>query len=192
MTARETMASALRDTGLYTLTGETLVDQELAAYGAALDVLYERIEDCKTDGFLGTAGEEGLARWEKLFGLHPLGTLEERRKVLLQYSATRGDAHTCSDFLALFQSAGLTATILEDPSGKKLCFNCIGLGNAEERADAVAYLKRFLPAHLQVTLDFRELSWNTIDRTAQTFDEWDAEDRTWDQLDLVGDALFEI
>ena len=39
---------------------------------------------------------------------------------------------------------------------------------------------------------FRELSWNTIDRAAQTFDEWDAKGCTWDQLDLIGEALFEI
>ena len=43
MTARDTMASALRSTGLYTLNGKTLVDQELLAYCAALDTLLSLI-----------------------------------------------------------------------------------------------------------------------------------------------------
>ena len=63
MTARDTMASALRSTGLYTLNGKTLVDQELLAYCAALDTLYERLEVCKQDSFIGTASETGLLRW---------------------------------------------------------------------------------------------------------------------------------
>ena len=192
MTARDTMASALRSTGLYTLNGKTLVDQELLAYCAALDTLYERLEVCKQDSFIGTASETGLLRWEALFGLKAHGSLEERREVLLQCSAVQNTSNTRSAFLELFQSIGVEATILEDPVGQELCFSCTGLNDPEERAEAVAYIQRFLPAHLKVLLDFRELSWNTIDRAAQTFDEWDAKGCTWDQLDLIGEALFEI
>ncbi|MFR8529859.1 MAG: hypothetical protein ACLVDB_01235 [Anaeromassilibacillus sp.] len=61
----------------------------------------------------------------------------------------------------------------------------------EARANAVAYLERFLPAHLNVILDFRDLSWNTIDHAEKTFDEWDAGNSTWDQLDQAEDELFE-
>ena len=62
MTSYDTMASALRETGLYALSGETLVDAELAAYAAALDVLCERLEALQKDSFLCTAGEEGISR----------------------------------------------------------------------------------------------------------------------------------
>ncbi|MFR8529858.1 MAG: hypothetical protein ACLVDB_01230 [Anaeromassilibacillus sp.] len=59
MTSYDTMASALHETGLYALSGETLVDAELAAYAAALDVLYERLEVLQKDSFL-YSGEEGF------------------------------------------------------------------------------------------------------------------------------------
>ena len=66
------------------------------------------------------------------------------------------------------------------------------LGEHRKRdANAVAYLERFLPAHLNVILDFRDLSWNTIDHAEKTFDEWDAGNSTWDQLDQAEDELFE-
>lgn len=191
MTSYDTMASALRETGLYALSGETLVDAELAAYAAALDVLYERLEALQKDSFLCTAGEEGLSRWEALFGLQIQGSLEERRKALLQCGAVHNNSNTCGDFLKLLESVGIEATILEDPSGQRLCFNCTGLESTEARANAVAYLERFLPAHLNVILDFRDLSWNTIDHAEKTFDEWDAGNSTWDQLDLAEDELFE-
>ena len=60
MTSYDTMASALRETGLYALSGETLVDAELAAYAAALDVLCERLEALQKDSFLCTAGRRGF------------------------------------------------------------------------------------------------------------------------------------
>ena len=101
MTARDTMASALRSTGLYTLNGKTLVDQELLAYCAALDTLYERLEVCKQDSFIGTASETGLLRWEALFGLKAHGSLEERREVLLQCGAVQNTSNTRSAFLAV-------------------------------------------------------------------------------------------
>lgn len=192
MTARDTMAAALRTTGLYTLSGETLVDCELAAYSAALDVLYERIAVLKRESFVETAEEEGLSNRELLFGLKPNGTVESRRKALLQCGTVDANAFTRNDFLTLFQSVGVEAEILEDPAGQKLTFNCSGPADAQARADAVEYLARFLPAHLDVTLDFRTLSWNTIDRAEQTFDEWDAQGKTWDELELAGDAMFEI
>lgn len=99
MTSYDTMASALHETGLYALSGETLVDAELAAYAAALDVLYERLEVLQKDSFLCTAGEEGLSRWEALFGLQIQGSLEERRKALLQCGAVHSNSNTCGDFL---------------------------------------------------------------------------------------------
>ena len=80
MTSYDTMASALRETGLYALSGETLVDAELAAYAAALDVLCERLKALQKDSFLCTAGEEGLSRWEALFGLQIQGSLEYLRR----------------------------------------------------------------------------------------------------------------
>ena len=103
MTSYDTMASALRETGLYALSGETLVDAELAAYAAALDVLCERLEALQKDSFLCTAGEEGISRWEALFGLQIQGSLEERRKVLLQCGAVHSNSNTCGDFLKFFE-----------------------------------------------------------------------------------------
>lgn len=191
MTARDTMAVALRATGLYTLTGNTLVDQELAAYCAALDVLYERILTLQRECFVGTATEEGLSRFEALYGLGARGTIEARRKALFRCGTVHANAYTRKDFIVLFRSVGAEAEILEDPLGQTLAFNCTGPADADARAAAVEALSRFLPAHLKILLDFRTLSWNTIDRAAQTFDEWDAKDQTWDALDLVGDALFE-
>jgi len=44
---------------------------------------------------------------------------------------------------------------------------------------------------LNVILDFRDLSWNTIDHAEKTFNEWDAGNSTWDQLDQAEDELFE-
>ena len=113
MTARDTMASALRSTGLYTLNGKTLVDQELLAYCAALDTLYERLEVCKQDSFIGTASETGLLRWEALFGLKAHGSLEERREVLLQCGAVQNTSNTRSAFLELFQSIGVVEKVPE-------------------------------------------------------------------------------
>ena len=68
MTSYDTMLPPSAKRGC-TLSGETLVDAELAAYAAALDVLCERLEALQKDSFLCTAGEEGISRWEALFGL---------------------------------------------------------------------------------------------------------------------------
>ena len=59
----------------------------------------------------------------------------------------------------------------------------LGGQKAENALEIKAAAKEFLPCHLEAEFDFRTLDWNRIDSMDKTFDQMDAAEMTWNQID---------
>lgn len=193
MNALDSMKKALRSTGLYALTGETLADRELDAYAAGLDVLAEQVEALRKESFVPTAEREGLMQREAQFGLSAAGkTVQERRDALLLYGAVTSNSNTPAFYNKFFTSLGLSMELVEDAE-QRIYWN--DRSEQDEPAERIACARRvqnFLPAHLPAILDFRTIFWNTIDRAERTFQEMDAAGLDWDAIDRYQDLLLEL
>ena len=64
MNSLKSMKDALRPLGLYNLGEDSFISRELSCYAQFLDEVGEAIDSLLTEGFLQTAGEEGIAQVE--------------------------------------------------------------------------------------------------------------------------------
>lgn len=190
MNALDSMTAALKPTGLYALTGKTVVDFELQAYASELDRVYSALSVLERENFASTASDYGLTLRRQLFGILSGGTAEETRAAVLKLGAVTADSFTKAELIAALSAAGLDCDICENCSAQSLYLNCPS--DSTSYSDALKTAKLFLPAHLNAELDFRSISWNNIDRKDSTCDETDALDLTWDAVDHDQNAVLQI
>lgn len=186
----ESMTSKLKATGLYALSGSTLVDFELQAYAAGLGMAYDVLKELENESFTATASGYGLLNRENQFRIGAADTTENRRIAILKYGAITPNDFTKTDMERALTLAGLNAEICEYTAEKKLYVNCLGEAADEAaRQSALKIAKLFLPAHLNAELDFRSISWNNTDSKDESFDTKDSFDYTWDAIDCFGNAM---
>lgn len=193
MRALESMRSKMKQTGMYTLDGSTLVDRELQAYAVGLDMVFDALAELQEESYVATASGYGLSLREQLFHIAPQGGTEERRAAILGYSAVTPKGSSTEAVQRTMNAAGLPCELCEMISEQKVYVNCLAQ-NTDETAKnrGVKIAKLFLPAHLSAELDFRSISWNNIDQADETFDNKDGRELTWDSIDCYENALLQI
>lgn len=187
--ALEGIYRALAPLRLYRLEENSLIDRELAAYEAAFAPVEKRMEEAGRQGAVQTASGEALARHERLVGLTPRLTLEEktRRELVLYRMGAAPFDFSREGMLSSIRAAGMEAEIREDPAGEEIAVRCLGVIDATLDLDSLkAGVRTVLPAHLPAEFDFGELTWEMLEETGITWDDWDGADMTWTEFDLNG------
>ncbi len=193
MKALESMLSKLKVTEIYALGGNSLVDYEIQAYAAGLDMAYDAFVKLENESFISTASDYGLSNRENQFQISVPGTTENRRCAILNRGSITPNDFTKVDMEHALTMAGLDAEICENTAGKKLYVNCLsGAADKAARQSAVKTAKLFLPAHLNAELDFRSISWNNIDDMNEVFDTKDSFGYTWDEIDCYDNGMLQI
>lgn len=180
------MRLRMQETGLYALSGDTAVDWELEAYAEGLDLLYEQIYKLMRDLFPETADEDGLSLWESLFGLSGQGMEKEerRRRLLLRVSAVPG---TKAGLIRLGESLGIPVSIAEEPG----TIYCMAYSDPDEE-EVSRFLRSFggfVPAHLQILLDLRPLSWSQIQAQGRSWQQMDVAALSWKDIESLGKGI---
>lgn len=179
------LQSKLRPLNLYLLSGTTLVDAELKAYAAGIDILNEKLEVLEREAFIATATTYGITERERITGGIKTGIdINNRRDMLIyRFSITVNDFSKANIEKAL-RACGLDTTIIEKLDGATIHIDCKGLlDHFDTEQDAIEAAQSFLPAHLSAHFDFRILTWDYIDANDKTFSEMDSANFTWDQID---------
>lgn len=157
------MKSCLRKTGIYKLDGTTLVDVELAAYGAGFQLILDAYQILAKEIAVQMAESFGLTMREALiaqsFSHLPL---ERRRVQLLQNLAVSNDDYTISAMEQQLDSLGITAHITERTADNTITVTVTDISRlAVQSQPAVQTLAEiYLPAHLYVTYDFSQVNCN--------------------------------
>jgi hypothetical protein len=193
MRALESMCLKLKSTGIYTLSGNTLVDYELQSYAEGLDLVYDALMELEKESFTVTASDYGLSMREQQFKIAVNGEADERRTSILKLGAITPSDHTKFGIQDAMNTAGVFCEICENTTAEKLYVNCLEEGaDTAARNSAKQIAKLFLPAHLNAELDFRSISWNNTDQTDETFDTKDTRDLTWDSIDNYENAMLQL
>ena len=185
MSALTLLKSKLKPLGLYNLSSGSIINAELSAYAVGFELLNEKFNELERECFISTSQSFGLDLREKLFGYlkSDLGNSERRERLLYRNKITSND-YTKIKIEEAAKSCGIEGYIIENKGGTKFDFNCNDtFSSDEERQSAINEAKQFLPAHLRCDFDFRDLSWDKINENDYTFNQMDAEDLTWNEID---------
>lgn len=179
------LKSVLRPLGIYKLSGDTLVDFELTAYAAGLEILNQALQELEREAFIPTAQSYGLTNRESICGKIKISRLiDERRDMLIYRNSISNTDFTKEGIEKALISVGLKAIINENLDGATIYINCFSvLDDLWTTSEIEAAAKKFLPAHLTANFDYRVISWSNIEGRSLTFGSMDNADLTWNSID---------
>ena len=157
----DVMRRRLRETGLYTVDGTTLVDAELQAYAAGFQPVMEAYEALERELSVETAVDYGLTMRESLVGLETAHLpLAERRRMLLERMSIGCNDHTAAALERALDSLGITAKLEEHPEKDSITVVVEDISRLREPTEAAvkALAAQFLPAHLLIEYDFSQVT----------------------------------
>jgi uncharacterized protein YmfQ (DUF2313 family) len=157
MGAYDTMKRALISSGIYALGGSTAVDFELQAYAAGIDPAYDEVEAVQTESFLPTASGSGLESAERLLGLSPSGSAQQRQAAVCALLAVTSNSFTKTALEAEFAAFGLNVRLEENPAAQKIVIHFLKEPPCG-RTQAQSLLEKICPAHLTAVSDFSTVS----------------------------------
>lgn len=160
------LKDCLAQTGIYTLDGTTLVDVELSAYAAGLELALDAYEELLGELFVETAETYGLSCWENALGCSfSHVSLAKRRKMLLGQLAVSENDYTVSCLEQALDSVGIVATITEQPAEQAITVVVTDAVRVVEKTQAAVrtLAELVLPAHLSVRYDFTSVPYLQAD-----------------------------
>ncbi len=188
MVHSDLMTTLLAPLGLYRLGGAEALDAELAAYRAGFALFEQAAHRLLEDAFVQTAGEEGLAGWERLLGI-PLRRgvePERRRERILSSLAISPTDFTPHGILTSLRGAGLAARLEEYPAQQRL--KVIGegfLGGFDTIYDVMRSAARMLPAHLEAEFDIGGMTWEQFEERYPDWQSFDLQLEHWESFDTA-------
>lgn len=176
--------SKLKPLGLYKFSENSLINAELESYCEGLNIIYQKLTELERECFISTATSYGIEYRQKLFGpVNDNIPLANKRESLIYKKSINSNSCTKSDMEKAMSACGMNGYIIESKGTNSMSFNCIELVQGLDKNEAKSQAQNFLPIHLNVDLDFSELSWIYIDNQDLTFSEMDSKDFTWNQID---------
>jgi len=183
MTSLEKLYEMLAPLRLYALGRGSLIDAELAAYGAGFAIVEDALRRAESAAHISFADGGALDLHEAAVGLpNRAGVCDQvRRELILRrlggpFPATRAGTEEA------LGSCGLIDPQIEERDGA-LLVSVAGIAPGMTADQAWELALRVLPAHLPVFALGQ--SWDEWDGAAKTWDERDALQRSWTELALV-------
>ena len=185
MSSLNSIKQKLRPLGFYNLNDNSLINAELSAYSAALDIIESMLSEMEREYFVATAEDYGLSTRERIFGAEQdEKSTESRRNMLLYRYSINPEDFNENCIIKIIENVGVHGYIIEAPDKNTIYINCLELGDSSADKNFIkSAIEEFLPAHLECIFDFRNLQWNTIEGKNNTFDTLDSKNLTWNEID---------
>ena len=179
------LQALLAPLALYDLTGGRQQGGELAALGAALDGVDDRLALAEREGLLATAEGTGLERREALFQRKPAAvTPEERREAIAALLRISEDSLTPEAINDTLIGCGIRAKAEETAEGLRVIFpKTAGIPADFEQIQSI--ILDILPCHLAVEFYFRYLTWAECEAAEYTWSSVEAAGHTWESFQLA-------
>ena len=180
------MMRKLEPLGIYDLSDNTNIKNELQAYGYVLNVHRQNMEELLSESFISSAEDYGLEIREKVIGdAKSSYPLEKRREMLTLRKGFNENDFTKESLKKFLRSFGVTSyRIVEIPTQRSVSV-CIGGSYPDSEAKWIEnQIKQVLPAHLRINVYFGGKTWNQFQLMNKTFATLDAEELSWEQIHL--------
>lgn len=180
------MMNKLAPLGIYDLSDNTNIKNELQAYGYALNVHRQNMEELLRESFISTAESYGLENREKVIGdTKSSYSTEKRREMLTLRKGFNENDFTKASLIKFLQSLGVTSYSFTEQPGAQSVSVCIGGSYPDSEAKWIEnQIREFLPAHLNIFVYHGGKTWNQRQLMNKTFAELDAENLSWARIHL--------
>lgn len=175
-------------TGVYTLNLSDEVSSELAAFGAALDMVCDELDEAYRESFIDTAQSYGLDRREMIIAGITSSELtpQQRRSIIKQRSLLGESDFTLDALRRLLDAFGVEYNITENPREQRIVIDAELPGFSQAMANVFEQsILEFVPAHLEAEIVYKGKRWSDLDDENLTFTQLDNRDYTWAQLDAL-------
>ncbi len=152
----------LRPLGVYDLSDGSFSAGELDALGGALDALWAEAQSAQAESIVSTAADEGLSRYEKLFGVLPASrTNDERRAAVAALLRIGGGSFSADALSPCLAACGVAATVAPAETAGTLCVRFPDvMGAPPDFARIQQIIEMILPCHLAIEYALRYLTWD--------------------------------
>lgn len=170
MGAKERMENALFPLGIYSPQCPVLAG-ELAAYGAAVDLVAAQCDVIRREMFTVTAEDEGLTRMERILNLREkdLSAGERRERILSLCALVPGQTDTVRFLEELGRLLGEKYSLTTEPENYSVRLNHNGDFHMEDLTEAADYAVNYGPAFTRFITDMPMYTWAQIEALGLTF-----------------------
>ena len=186
MTSLGSMLRNLERLCIYNLDESSVVYAETAAMSLGVDYVRAQLELLLREAFLNTAEDFGIVIYEKETGA-PRDDLplEKRREMIGARHAMHKEILTVSSVKNTLKALGAEGEIQEYPFSNALVINLMNDDYTDEEKEWLCeQLEKFMPAHLDISVQFCGLVWKEIDAMNNTFAYMDEVGLSWKEIDL--------
>ena len=157
MSSYDSMKNKMLPLGLYSFAEGSVVDNELNAYAAALDPLFDKIDEMTRESFISTAESYGLSEREKFIDrVKPQLTVEKRRELLINQEKAVTCDGTAVGFNRFLSDCGLTNfRVHEFPIRQRIAIYINDDLNEGEKSLIGYKIAQAAPVHLNVQVYYR-------------------------------------
>ena len=182
------MIKHLKPIKIYNLDDNTTVYKELEVYANAFNKIISSADNLFKESVVNTSEDYGLNFQEELWGIvrTELSTEQRREAIKNRYNIYYSDC-TLNSMQRFLLSIGVQGQITEVPSKNRVY---IYVENGSQfplgvRKYINAQAESFFPAHIDVFLDYRVATWDTLDSSRTMFDTYDSFNFTWDRAEQI-------
>lgn len=156
MTALQSLAEKMERTKLYRLDDTTRVYGEIAAYAAALQGVYDILEEIERECFIESAEGRGLDFWCQVCGIRrDEHTDSENREMILLRKAVGNDDYTYEGMMNYIRSYGYDGSFVFAAGNRTVLFRCSTPGLTAEQKNKVSELiKPVFPPATALTIEW--------------------------------------
>lgn len=188
MTPLDNMIKHIKPLQLYNCNEGTVIYTELEIYSNALKNSIADADKLLKEMIVTTAEDYGLSLREEIWGLPRTElTTEERRTAISKRFCISYVDCTLSSMKNFLNSLGVKAVITEVPN-KNRVYIYVENGSTfliPVRKYITEQAESFFPAHLEIFLDYRVATWDTLDSHKIMFSTYDSFNFTWDRAEHI-------
>ena len=185
MTTLQAVSGKLGPLGIYDISEGTNIYAELSAYSYALDRHRDNMRIALRECFISTAENYGIEIREKVFGnTRDNYSLSQRREMLRLRRGFGNRDFTVDGFDKFMRSLGAGSySLLEMCSSYEVAVTLNNTFNSTDEKWIENQIKLIVPAHLITYVYYGGLTFSQIDSADSSYSDFDAQNRTWAQID---------
>ncbi len=188
MASLNNMIKHIKPLKLYNCNEDTAIYSELEVYSNAFENIIANADKLLKEMLVTTAEDYGLSLREEIWGLPrtELSTEERRTAISKRFCISYSDC-TLEAMKSFLKSLGVQATITEVPIKNRI-YIYVENGSTFSlpvRKYITEQAESFFPAHLDIFLDYRVATWDTLDSHKTMFSTYDSFNFTWDRAEHI-------
>ncbi len=158
MSAYESIKSKLNEVGIYSITDESNISDELRVYGEELDLIADLLDEMLRELFVDTAESYGLSERERALGKEKSDfSIDQRREMLKISEQVSGERCTAQRFERFLTGCGISNfSLTEVVSKQRVIITVLDTLTSAQMSELDTKVSGELPLRLSYKLSYSD------------------------------------